>query len=185
MHDYVISDTHFFHKNIVEYSGRPQNHNELMIANWLRWVKPGDSVLHLGDVLMGPKQDWGRLTPALAYNNAGNVFVLNSGNHDEPHKRQWIEEKLGWLFIEEFVSRYRGYDIYFTHRPKWTFDPDSFEVQADHRRIPSSSINVHGHIHEKSAPSIYHINVSVEQIDYKPVNLMQLLDKRLFLLDNR
>ena len=40
---------------------------------------------------------------------------------------------------------------------------------------PATAINVHGHPHGKPAPTPRHVNVSVEQIDYTPVCLDQLL----------
>jgi calcineurin-like phosphoesterase family protein len=179
MFDWVISDTHFFHKNIVQYAGRPANHNELMIENWHSTVREGETVLHLGDVLMGQQQLW----PTILLTR--NVDVLDSGNHDEPHKRKWIETYWGWKFIPEFDMQYRGWMIYFSHRPLWVDYPnpnDNTEVVVNREGLKypgNHSINVHGHIHEKLAPSRYHINVSVEQIGYKPVRLKEILDNKI------
>jgi len=60
---WVISDTHFDHANILNFTdkvGKPTRNfadvdemNETMIANWNSVVKPGDKVYHLGDVLFG------------------------------------------------------------------------------------------------------------------------------------
>jgi calcineurin-like phosphoesterase family protein len=191
MFDWVISDTHFFHKNIVQYAGRPANHNELMIENWRKTVPDFDrdryyqKVLHLGDVLMGQQQLWGTIGWL-----PGTVSVLNSGNHDEPHKVKWIQENLGWQFIPEFDMQYRGWMIYFSHRPLWVDYPnpnDNTEVVVNREGLKhpgNHSINVHGHIHEKLAPSRYHINVSVEQIGYKPVRLKEILDNKIGELEN-
>ncbi len=46
------SDLHFFHKNIVEYSGRPwtaEQQTDEIIRRWNNRVAPGDTVYHLGD----------------------------------------------------------------------------------------------------------------------------------------
>lgn len=177
MFDFVISDTHFFHKNIVEYAGRPKNHDWLMVENWRKTVPAYNAtVLHLGDVLMGQQEKW----PTVGW-LPGFVSVLDSGNHDEPHKRQFLEQERGWLFIREFSMEYRGYAIYFTHRPLWVTYPDPNDntaVKID-SYLPPLSINVHGHIHEKLAPSRFHVNVCVEQINYTPINLKELLDRRI------
>ncbi len=47
---WIISDTHFGHKNIIKYCDRPLNHNELMIEQWGDLIKWQDNVLHLGDL---------------------------------------------------------------------------------------------------------------------------------------
>lgn len=56
MTEYVISDTHFFHRNIIDYCKRPfksvEEMNSEMIRKWHRRVKPDDIVYHLGDVGM-------------------------------------------------------------------------------------------------------------------------------------
>lgn len=39
---------------------------------------------------------------------------------------------------------------------------------------PKKLLNVHGHIHEKASPTVDHRNVSVEQINYRPINIEEL-----------
>lgn len=49
---FFTSDLHFFHKNIVEYSGRPwtaEEQNEEIIKRWNSRVGHNDTVYHLGD----------------------------------------------------------------------------------------------------------------------------------------
>ena len=36
-------------------------------------------------------------------------------------------------------------------------------------------VNIHGHVHDKSLDSNKHINVSVEMIGYKPINLDKII----------
>jgi calcineurin-like phosphoesterase family protein len=182
MFDWVISDTHFFHDNIVKYAGRPENHTDLMIANWNDTVVDTydqvDTVLHLGDILMGKRDLW----PLIDLPGAVTALV---GNHDEDHKQKYIRTMWGWEFVPEFQVRYRGWEVYFSHKPLWVDYPDpddNTEVVVNRESLKHAgnrSLNVHGHIHEKPAPSIYHINVSVEQIGYKPVNLTELLDNKI------
>ena len=160
MYDWIISDTHFYHDNIIRYAGRPKNHVELMLRNWRNLVMPDDTVLHLGDVLMNREELWKGIGWL-----PGKVSVLSTGNHDEPHKKQWIQRNWDWKFIPEFTIEYRGYDILFSHYPEET--------------LPPHSINVHGHIHQLEDPSPFHINVSIERMDYRPMKLREILDKRI------
>lgn len=184
MFDWIISDTHFNHANIIEYSGRPTNHNELIQENWRKLVQPEDTVLHLGDVLMGRRELW----PSMPGWLPGKVTVLSTGNHDEPHKRRFMEEQWGWKFAGEFLTLYRDYVVMFSHYPFGaTQDPDpNSKTNTDlvFAKMPEGhTLSVHGHIHQKPDPSPRHINVSVERMGYRPVNLKQLLDARINLLE--
>ena len=50
---WFTSDTHFGHKNIIEYCKRPfssvEQMNEMLIKKWNNKVKVDDIVFHLGD----------------------------------------------------------------------------------------------------------------------------------------
>jgi|SRR5579859_5132388 len=191
MYDWIISDTHFNHVNIVEYSGRPVNHNELMQQNWRKLVRPEDTVLHLGDVLMGRQDLW----PSMPGWLPGKVTVIE-GNHDHEHKLRFMHKEWGWEIMARLgvdISAgpaiiemdYRGYNIIFTHEPFMAYqDPKSGNnTDLIYTRLPEKTINVHGHIHEKETGDLQRINVSVERISYQPVRLQQLLDARINLLE--
>jgi calcineurin-like phosphoesterase family protein len=52
--DYVVSDLHLDHRNIIDYCDRPfasvDEMNETLIENWNAVVDPGDEVLYGGDL---------------------------------------------------------------------------------------------------------------------------------------
>jgi calcineurin-like phosphoesterase family protein len=83
---WLISDTHFNHANIIEYSKRPfksvDEMNEAIIANWNSTVGDSDLVLHLGDWFMGQKH----LAPAIMKRLSGRK-ILVKGNHDKMFTR--------------------------------------------------------------------------------------------------
>ena len=47
---WVVSDTHFGHSNIVGFCHRPEDHEQVMIAEWRAHVPDDATVLHLGDI---------------------------------------------------------------------------------------------------------------------------------------
>ena len=47
---WVVSDTHFGHDNIVGFCHRPEDHEQVMIAEWRKEVPDDATVLHLGDL---------------------------------------------------------------------------------------------------------------------------------------
>jgi calcineurin-like phosphoesterase family protein len=81
---WFISDTHFFHKNIMQYSGRPfkdvDELNDRMIKNYCAVVRPEDTVYHLGDFSFGGQE---KVKQALAtWASLPGTKHLNLGNHD-------------------------------------------------------------------------------------------------------
>lgn len=159
---WVISDTHFFHRNITEYAGRPEDHQELMLKNWRETIGDDDRILHLGDVALGKREQAEELLPTLP----GDRYLV-MGNHDRRGKRFYYE--LGFRITKPFILTYRDWRVLFSHQPDYALT---------HVRYPKS-LNVHGHIHQKTLTDRRMINVSVEQTDYRPVWITDLLDERI------
>lgn len=164
---WVISDTHFGHRNIIDYCNRPfKDALTMSLAirdNWNSVVKPDDIVYHLGDVYMGwnEQQDIGQFLGSL---NGRKRLIL--GNHDEGkdvvlHKT--FQKIMVWRMFPEF-------GLLLTHVPVH----ESALERYEQGKYAYSLVNVHGHIHEKPAPTDLHRNVSVEQINYRPINIEEL-----------
>lgn len=166
---YIISDTHFYHNNIVNFCHRPKEHNKLMVGRWQNAIGDDDTVLHLGDVFMGRDADrkfrWGvsKWLPGKKY--------LILGNHDKPHF-EW--DKYGFEVIEDYYSfNYRDHKVTFSHYPS-----------EEAHYYDGNWLHVHGHIHNNGYEYDHgvsvlrnNINVSVEVIDYTPQPIYSLLDK--------
>lgn len=81
---HVTSDTHIGHRNIAKYAGRPYDNNDNtdamdadLVRIWNEVVKPGETVLHLGDVAMG------KITDTIQwYGKMNGTKLLVPGNHD-------------------------------------------------------------------------------------------------------
>lgn len=166
---WLISDTHFGHKNIVKFQQRPESHEVIMLSEWIKYVGEQETILHLGDVFMGKQgnpERWARVISRLP----GRKFLI-LGNHDKAPKS--LYELAGFIIIPEFqVGR-----VVFTHRP--ITKNDTWALTA-----PEWDTNIHGHIHGNTLrenpadpedkyvlDDKTYINMSVEVRDFKPVQL--------------
>lgn len=153
---FITSDTHFNHKNIIEYTKRPfktvKDMDEEIIKKWNNKVGKDDLVIHLGDFALGDKEEVKEIKKRLN----GNIILLK-GNHDHKSVRGagFIIVK-GTLEIENLIL---------SHSP------------LPKEEIPRGFVNIHGHIHEKE--SLNGINVSVEKTNYEPLELEELKNMSL------
>lgn len=158
---YVISDTHFGHENIIKFCNRPFSNryemNHHIRENWNKLVKDEDIVYHLGDVYFG--QDWQGETPRNFLRSLKGRKRLVLGNHDnglDHTLRDVFQKIMVWRMFPEF-------GLLLTHVP---VHPSSLSEKCP--------INVHGHIHNRQSPSKEYRNVSVEMINYTPINIEEL-----------
>lgn len=168
---YIISDTHFNHKNIIEYCNRPFGNvammNDTIINNWNSVVNEDDIVYHLGDFFLGSKFDLNGIVSRLN----GKIYLVR-GNHDRLSVKSY--EDCGIVVLKNAPIVLNEYKVMLSHRPL----PDSM--------IKDGYINIHGHIHDKKLEDIYdndlfdinkHINVSLDVLNFKPILLCDLLKK--------
>ena len=165
---WLISDTHFNHKNMIEWrTGRPgfssvEEMNQLMIDNWNSNIKQGDIVYHLGDVFMG-SQDWFKSNwPRL--NGRKRLIV---GNHDDIKFLScggFFSKVLMWRKFQEF-------GILLSHVP---LDKGSLYNWKSDEYLH----NVHGHTHRNNHEDVdTYTNICVEQTNYKPINIEEVRKK--------
>lgn len=158
---WLISDTHFFHDNIIKYCNRPfKDHlemNDYLLERWNSVVKPGDKVYHLGDVFMGGKDGqekfkefWPRLNgkKRLIVGNHDNIKFLSSG--------AFFDKVMLWRWFDELLL---------THVPT---HPSTL---AEARGGQPHAVNVHGHTHTNGSPVGPYTSVCVELIHYTPINI--------------
>lgn len=165
---WIISDTHFFHKNIIKYANRPMEHNELMEKNWRQYVAKGEDILHLGDVHVWYDNAEGAVlkqAAELIKSLPGNKYLIK-GNHDK-FKDEWYEDMGFTIIPDTWKLAYGGQVVYVSHHPE-TADLDWH-------------VNVHGHIHTNGYPpecdpTKDYRNVSVEVVNYKPVTFHSIMN---------
>ena len=167
---YLISDTHFYHKNIIEYCHRPFRHigemNQTLISNWNSVGCSEDEVYHLGDFAMahfveGQRESYKQAyirtcRELLAHLNGHKTFIL--GNHDAKAK---VSLECGWEAVEK-QAVLEGFLL--THRP---CEPTGYVA------------NIHGHVHDKlpffrREPEGMYFNISVDKTGFRPVSLAYL-----------
>lgn len=99
---FFTSDTHFNHKNIIEFCGRPFDSawqmNETIIANWNSAVGADDIVFHLGDFCMGQWQEWVNIRNRLN----GRIYLV-LGNHDMRHLN--VLQEQGTRYFEAIAQQ--------------------------------------------------------------------------------
>ena len=156
---YFISDTHFWHRNIIKYTKRPfetvEQMNEHIIKCWNEVVSPDDVVYHLGDFSFGSSEQVANIIERL-----NGKIILIMGNHDKSRTVTWWlrngihEVHKGSMIIEDYIL---------SHKPLI--------------HVPYGMINVHGHIHDLDISVIEgydefdHINVCVEKTGFYPIIL--------------
>jgi calcineurin-like phosphoesterase family protein len=137
---FFISDTHFFHKNIIRLAGRPfkdvTEMNETMIENWNKVVFPKDIVYHLGDFAYGTwsMPDSEKAIQTL-FGRLNGVKHLIKGNHDHAETLD-----LPWASVSDYktLTYYKKMIVLF-HYP-------IIEWDGAYR----GSYHFHGHTHQIS-----------------------------------
>lgn len=140
---WFISDTHFNHQKVIEYTDRPfsnaEEMNEYIIAQWQKKVKKHDIVWHLGDVAL-------HTTPeelaAIMERLPGKKFLVK-GNHDNWSHRTYMD--VGFEKVFDYPVVWNGWVL--SHQPS-AFTP-----------------NIHGHTHQHTSELPW-VNVSVEQTGF-------------------
>ena len=156
---WIIADTHFLHKNIIEYADRPIEHLELMLINWSEMIAPEDTVLHLGDVALGHKRDIALLKEFLP-----GIKYLQNGNHDS---RKKLRKLMGFTTFKRdqmLFKKFGKYLLIFSHVPL-------FKIKHPF------TYNLHGHIHNLKSRTDNHINMCVEVRGYAPWRLGSILEE--------
>lgn len=151
---FLISDTHFFHRKIMEYENRPfqtrEEMNAAMIKRWNQVVKKNDMVIHLGDVAFA-----GKIATKEILSQLNGYKRLIMGNHDRDRSRVWWLDA-GFDEVSEEPILYKGFYL-LSHEPIY--------VNA---HMPY--INVHGHIHGHKYEDKHYFNACVEHWNYTPFN---------------
>jgi len=170
---WIVSDTHWGHRNIAAFCHRPDGWEDLMLENIAREVPDdaGNTLLHLGDLSYRNNAMFRAVTSKHLPQAVRKLLIM--GNHDR--QRPSFYKNSGFKLARPFVLRWGDWDVSFSHYP-WS------EKDDGEATMPENHLRLHGHIHNNGytrtayVPFLKnHVNLSVEQTKYKPVNLGLLL----------
>lgn len=161
MKTFLIGDTHFGHSNILTFlrdDGTKlrdfksiEEMDETLIRNWNSVVGQNDKVYHLGDVGF---KNYTRLAIILDRLNGDKVLI--KGNHDNFKLAQYAQhfkDIRAYHILDKFVL---------SHIP---IHPES---------VTRWKANIHGHLHSNVIKDPRYINVSVEQINFTPIDFEEI-----------
>jgi calcineurin-like phosphoesterase family protein len=129
--------------------------DEVMVGRWNKVVRPCDKVYHLGDVAI-PRSG----LQVLDRLNGDKVLV--AGNHDARYDKDLPK------YFRAVRAHWKLGNLALSHVP---IHPDS---------LGKFACNVHGHLHcqqvllSDGSPDRRYFNVSVERINYTPIELSHL-----------
>jgi len=152
MIDFITSDHHFGHKNILQYDSRPwstiEEHDRALIERHNSIVAKDDFVLFLGDFSFHKPEKTLEIANAL---HGRKILVV--GNHDRSASRM---SALGFdLTMERCRLTLAGKSCICTHIPV---------------KLEKGFVNIHGHTHATDpSRTSGKICVSVTAWDYFPV----------------
>jgi len=160
---FFISDTHFFHANIIKYCNRPyadvDEMNASMIKKWNKTVGKDDIVWHLGDFCFGKKENVVEVLPKL--NGRINLVM---GNHD--HQKVKFYMDAGFHRVYDRPVLVNGFVI-LSHAP----------LQFLNENCPF--FNIYGHVHDSLNYMTYTKNslcACVERWGYRPISWTEVND---------
>lgn len=136
---FFSSDSHFGHKNIIDFCNRPfkdvEEMNETLINNWNNVVGENDIIYHLGDFAFGGSQLWNSVLDRLN----GHIHFL-PGNHDMKNLRQGYISKFASVAFQRQIY-IENICIYLNHYP--------FLCYGGSYRYDNPVWQLFGHVHSK------------------------------------
>ena len=167
---YFTSDTHFYHKNIIEFENRPfldvDDMNNKLIEKWNNVVTQNDLVYILGDFSFGNVEDTENILKAL---NGRKILV--KGNHDTFVDNKKFDKSLFEEITECKTISYKHFKLTLCHYPFASND--------------GKCIQLYGHLHSNRHDSEHYCdtnllpknsyNVGVDVNNYMPIHIDSIL----------
>ena len=170
---YFTSDLHLGHPAILKHCNRPfssvQEMDRVLIENWNRRVKDGDTVYALGDIIW-PKKRAQEYLSALK-----GTIILIRGNHDATWLKQSPGDSWPSQVLEYASIRIAKHNVTLCHYPMLEWE-DSRPHFSSHL-----GYHIHGHIHNNVLPEYtavlrqhHALNAGVDVNGFMPVTFEEL-----------
>ena len=158
---WVWSDLHLSDCGPFEAFNRPFADvvamNRHLLAEWRRLVGPDDTIICLGDV--AHPETWRDSHLILDLRACPGQRVLIRGNHDTSRSELWTA---GFERQSNFALYAADPPLALSHEP----------LEA----VPVGAVNLHGQFHNGSEPTRRHVNLAVEQWEYKPIRMTHVVE---------
>jgi calcineurin-like phosphoesterase family protein len=161
---YIYADPHFGHKKIIEYENRPftnvEEMDETIIERHNKIIQKHEKVIIAGDFSFYVTEKTKKIL-----NRLNGYKILIIGNHDRQKSyRAWYE--YGFNEVYKYPLVYQD-NIIISHEPVF---------------FNGNYINIHGHTHSTKNEFTdnwnKHICVSLEKLNYYPIEIEGLLSLR-------
>ncbi len=164
---YVMSDHHFFHKKIIDYTRSNftslESMHEYIIKSHNDIITDKDVVIFLGDYSFYCKEI------ANLNSNLKGKKILLMGNHDD---EKIISKAKEYGFDYVFNKPVKIGNIYMSHPALSDSDEyGNYKLYKKEFEENPNSNNYHGHIHEDIYINDKSTNCSGEVLDYKPMKI--------------
>lgn len=180
--DFVTSDTHWCHRNIIRYSKRPfrdvDHMDEELIRRWNAKVPPEATVYHLGD--FGANKRIQRLLTILRRLNGKIRWFL--GNHDRwllnppPHQREIKDQ---YKEVLDHVEWFMPYAFHESGAPNGKIITMCHYGLDVWNKSHHNSWHLHGHSHGSLLPGKrLRMDVGVDcHPNYEPFSFFEIQDR--------
>lgn len=166
---FVISDTHFGHKNIMKYEDRYsklgvetiEEHDKVLIDLWNTTVKQNDLIYILGDFSFRKGEATNELLKQL---NGDKVLI--KGNHDIYLDNKNFDKSLFKGIYDYKEIRYKGVEVILMHYPIYRFK----HMERD------KAVHLFGHIHNCYMPlpkKCYNVGAILN--GFRPISLLEAI----------
>lgn len=159
----IISDTHFAHRNVHKFRKEfdtADEHDDFVFNSIMQTVRKRDTLWMLGDIAFD-LDGWLRVQEISKAVENLNIVI---GNHDTDNamRNQQFKAMVEGGYFHKVGSMFKLNKYWLTHSP---IHPDELRGRG----------NIHGHTHNHIIHDERYINVCCERVDYKPVNLQDIV----------
>lgn len=168
---WFTSDTHFYHKSILEHQSNTrkfpsiEEHNEELIKRWNEKIKQKDDVYFLGDFSLSGKNNTLKIRKRLN----GHIFYIK-GNHDASAHQ--IRHSFLW-FKDVHLIKVNDQEIFLSHYPHLTWNKKHYGVW-----------HLFGHCHgsinnwlKEISPKAKMLDVGVDTNNLYPYNYSEIYER--------